>query len=44
MFYKARLIGEHIEALEHEDFKWITKEDKDKFEFAEADKKVFDLI
>ena len=44
MIYKARLIGEHIEALEHEDFKWITKEDKDKFEFAEADKKVFDLI
>ena len=43
-FYKARLIGDNIEALEHEDFKWITKEDKDKFEFAGADKKVFDLI
>ena len=44
MFYKARLVGENIEALEHEDFKWITKEDKDKFEFAGADIKVFDLI
>ena len=44
MFYKARLIGENIEALEHEDFKWITKEDKDNFEFAGADIKVFDLI
>lgn len=44
MFYKARLIGDKIEALEHEDFKWITKEDKDNFEFAGADIKVFDLI
>lgn len=44
MFYKARLVGDNIEALEHEEFKWITKEDKDKFEFAGADIKVFDLI
>lgn len=44
MFYKARLIGDKIEALEHEDFKWISKEDKDNFEFAGADIKVFDLI
>ena len=44
MFYKARLIGENIEALEHEDFKWITKDDKNNFEFAGADIKVFDLI
>ena len=44
MFYKARLLGENIEALEHEDFKWITKDDKNNFEFAGADIKVFDLI
>lgn len=30
--------------LEHEDYKWITKDDKDNFEFAGADVKVFDLI
>ena len=44
MFYKARLIGENIEALEHEDFKWITKEDRDNFEFVGADRKVFEMI
>lgn len=44
LFYKARLVGDKIKALEHEDFKWITKEDKDKFEFAGADIRVFDLI
>lgn len=43
-FYKATLIGDKIELLEHEDYKWITKEDKDRFEFAGADKIVFDLI
>jgi 8-oxo-dGTP diphosphatase len=43
-FYKATLVGDKIELLEHEDYKWITKEDKDKFEFAGADKIVFDLI
>jgi len=30
--------------LEHEGYEWITKEEKDKFEFAGADKVVFDLI
>ncbi len=44
LFYKARLLSEKIELLEHEDYKWITKEDKDNFEFAGADKAVFDLI
>ena len=44
MFYKAILISENIELLEHEDYRWITKEDKDKFEFADADKIIFDLI
>ena len=44
MFYKAILISENIELLEHEEYKWIKKEDKDKFEFADADKIIFDLI
>ena len=44
VFYKATLLSDNIELLEHEDYKWITKDDKDKFEFAGADIKVFDLI
>ena len=44
IFYKAKLISDKMELLEHEDIRWITKEDKDSFEFAGADKKVFDLI
>lgn len=44
LFYKARLLSENIELLEHEDYKWITKDDKDNFEFAGADKVVFDLL
>lgn len=44
IFYKAKLISKDIELLEHEDSRWITKQEKDKFEFAGADKKVFDLI
>lgn len=44
IFYKTRLLSEKIELLEHEDYKWITKDDKDNFEFAGADKAVFDLI
>lgn len=44
IFYKARLLSEKVELLEHESCKWITKDEKDKFEFAGADKVVFDLI
>ena len=44
IFYKAKLLSEQIELLEHEGYEWITKEEKDKFEFAGADKVVFDLI
>lgn len=44
MFYKAKLISEKIELLEHEDYRWITKEEKDNFEFAGADRVVFDFI
>ena len=44
MFYKAELISENLTLLEHESYAWITKEDKDKFEFAAADKIVFDWL
>ena len=44
MFYKAKLLSDNIELLEHESYEWITKDDKDKFEFAGADKKVFELL
>lgn len=44
IFYKAKLLSDRIELLEHESYKWITKDEKDKFEFAGADKVVFDLI
>lgn len=44
VFYKATLLSEKIDLLEHEDYRWITKDNKDKFEFAGADMKVFDLI
>lgn len=44
VFYKATLLSEKIDLLEHEDYRWVTKDDKEKFEFAGADKKVFDLI
>lgn len=43
-FYKATLISDKIELLEHEDYKWITKNEKDNFEFAGADKEVFNMI
>ena len=42
MFYKAKLLSDDVTLLEHEDCRWITKEDK--FEFAGADVKVFDLV
>lgn len=44
IFYKAKLLSEGIELIEHESYKWITKEEKEKYEFAGADKIVFDLI
>ena len=44
IFYKADLISEKIELLEHEDYKWITKNEKDKYQFAGADNIVFELI
>lgn len=44
IFYKVKLLSEKVELLEHENCQWITKEEKDKFEFAEADNVVFDWI
>ena len=44
IFYKAKLLSDRIELLEHESYKWITKDEKDKYEFAGADKVVFYLI
>ena len=44
IFYKAKLLSEEVELLEHESCKWITKNQKDDFEFAGADKIVFDLL
>jgi len=44
IFYKSKLLSKKVELLEHESCKWITKDEKDKFEFAGADKVVFDLI
>ena len=44
MFYKAKLVSDKLVLKVHEDYRWITKEDKDKFEFAGADKIVFDLL
>ena len=44
IFYKANLLSEQVELLEHENCQWITKEEKDKFEFAEDDNVVFDWI
>ena len=44
MFYKATLLSDTITLNEHEDYKWITKEDKYKYKFAGADEMVFELI
>lgn len=44
MFYKADLISENLTLLEHESCAWITKENKDDYEFAGADKIVFEWL
>ncbi len=36
-FYKAELVGEKLEVLEHEAVAWISKDEKDKYQFAGAD-------
>ena len=44
ILYKANLISEDIKLLEHEKYQWITVKDKNNFQFAGADIKVFDFI
>ena len=44
MFYKAELVSGNLTLLEHESCAWITKENKDDYEFAGADKIVFDWL
>ena len=39
-FYKAELVGDRLEVLEHEAVAWITKEEKEMYEFAGADEKI----
>ena len=36
-FYKAELVGDRLEVLEHEAVAWINKDEKEKYEFAGAD-------
>ena len=43
-FYKAELVGDRLEVLEHEAVAWITKEEKEKYEFAGADDGVVDKL
>ena len=43
-FYKAELLDEHIEVLEHEAVAWISKDEKDKYEFAGADAEMVDKL
>ena len=43
-FYKAELIGDRLEVLEHEAVVWISKEEKEKYEFAGADDGVVDRL
>lgn len=44
IFYKANLISDRVKLLEHEDYKWIKIEESSKYDFAEADKKVFEWL
>ena len=43
-FYRAELVGEKLEVLEHEAIAWISKEEKDKYQFAGADDGVVDIL
>ncbi|MBR3888673.1 MAG: (deoxy)nucleoside triphosphate pyrophosphohydrolase [Clostridia bacterium] len=43
-FYRAELVGEKLEVLEHEAIAWISKEEKDKYQFAGADDGVVERI
>ncbi len=43
-FYRAELVSEKLEVLEHEAIAWITKADKDKYQFAGADASVVEKL
>ena len=43
-FYRAELLDEHMEVLEHEAVAWISKDEKDKYEFAGADAEMVDKL
>lgn len=43
-FYKAELVGDKLKVLEHEAVAWITKEEKEKYEFAGADDGVVERL
>lgn len=44
LFYKAYLEGNEFELTEHEDYRWIHKEEKDQFTFAGADVGIFQML
>ena len=44
VFYKAYLEGKNFELLEHEDYRWIHKGEKDSYVFAGADVGIFEKI
>lgn len=43
IFYKAKLLSKDIKLLEHENYKWITKDEKSNFEFSPADTAIFEF-
>ena len=43
-FYKAKVLGDKLEVLEHESVAWICKDEKEKYEFAGADDKVVEIL
>ncbi len=43
-FYKAELLGDRLEVLEHEAVAWINKDEKEKYEFAGADEKIVENL
>lgn len=44
VFYKAKLLSDDIELLEHEDAKWINAKKLENFEFAPADMAIVEKI
>lgn len=42
--YQCHLLNPHLELLEHENAKWVTREHLKEIEFLPADKSILDLI